>query len=131
MSSNSFIYSCINVIKCSYSLPFVMAWLSSYPFTICQYDNIIFFIGLECGELSRLKVMSYKHYSRRSIILPVCEGSSSIKNPNFCSPAGAKRSVKILIAKQVKYYSLMFSKFASNMQIIYVLYIQLAMHLKQ
>ena len=123
MSSNSFIYSCINVIKCSYSLPFVMAWLSSYPFTICQYDNIIFFIGLECGELSRLKVMSYKHYSRRSIILPVCEGSSSIKNPNFCSPAGAKRSVKILHSETGEilftYVFKICVKYANNLRVIY------------
>ena len=123
MSSNSFIYSCINVIKCSYSLPFVMAWLSSYPFTICQYDNIIFFIGLECGELSRLKVMSYKHYSRRSIILPVCEGSSSIKNPNFCSLAGAKRSVKIPHSETGEilftYVFKICVKYANNLRVIY------------
>ena len=75
--------------------------------------------------------MSYKHYSRRSIILPIREGRHPSKTQIFVHLQGQNVHLKFLIARQVKYYSLMFSKFASNMQIIYVLYIQLAMHLKQ
>ena len=67
--------------------------------------------------------MSYKHYSRRSIILPVCEGSSSIKIPNFFSPPGAKRSVKIPHSETGEilftYVFKICVKYANNLRVMY------------
>ena len=66
--------------------------------------------------------MSYRHYSRCSIILPVCEGTSSIKNPNFCSPRGAKRSVKIPLSETGEIFTYLFKicvKYANNLRVIY------------
>ena len=68
--------------------------------------------------------MSYKHYSRRSIILPVCEGRHPSKTQIFVHlQAGAKRPLKIPHSETGEllftYVFKICVKYANNLRVIY------------